>query len=68
MPPAWMGPRVELWWFLEKRTGHLWGCVAQHGERASVWWLDWLPAFTYRRRKRAERRYWRNRLDNPYER
>ena len=49
----WLGVRVEAWWKLEKFSGHLWHRVCRDGVSC---WLDWLPAFTYRHRKNAERR------------
>ena len=48
----WMGVRVEAWWKLEKLSDRLWEGVCRDGVSC---WLDWLPAFTYRRRKNAER-------------
>jgi hypothetical protein len=50
---GWLGLRVETWWWLEKRSGRLWERACRDGVSC---WLDWLPAFTYRHRKEAERR------------
>jgi hypothetical protein len=44
---------VEVWWWAEKLSGRVWQRVCRDGVSC---WLDWLPAFTYRRRKAAERR------------
>jgi hypothetical protein len=44
--------RVEFWWLLERWSGRLWLRLCPD-DRAS-YWLDWLPAFTYRQRRAAE--------------
>jgi hypothetical protein len=51
---SWLGLRVETWWWLEKRSQHLWERACRDDEVSC--WLDWLPAFTYQHRKQAERR------------
>lgn len=53
--------RVEFWWWLECRAGDLWQWGMRRRERrgldaTTVPILDWLTAWTYRRRKLAERR------------
>jgi hypothetical protein len=47
---------VEFWWALEKLSGNLWDLVCPY-DQASCW-LDWLPAFCYRQRTKAERKRW----------
>lgn len=42
----------EFWWMAEKRSGKLWHRVCADGISC---WLDWLPAFTARRRYAAHR-------------
>lgn len=53
---AWLGVRVEAWWKAEKASSRLWHRFCP--EDKVSYWLDWLPAFTYRHRKNAERRRW----------
>lgn len=52
----WLDARIEFWWFWEKLSGRLWRRFCP--EDAASYWLDWLPAVTYRRRKIAERELW----------
>jgi len=53
--------RVEFWWWLERQSGRLWWWAARGADRVTVPWLDWLPAWTYRHRKAAERRAYEQR-------
>ena len=53
---GWLGWKVEVWWRLEKASGRLWQRACPDDEVPC--WLDWLPAFTYRHRKNAERARW----------
>jgi hypothetical protein len=56
---GWLGLRVEMWWWLEKRSDRLWERACPE-DKVSCW-LDWLPAFTYHHRKQAERRLFEHR-------
>ena len=58
----WLGMRVETWWWLEKRSDRLWELACRDGVSC---WLDWLPAFTFRHRKQAERRHFEHRNGVP---
>lgn len=58
----WLGVRVEVWWRLEKLSGRIWHRACRDGVSC---WLDWLPAFTYGRRKAAERRHYLRRHGTP---
>jgi hypothetical protein len=51
----WLGVRAEAWWRLEKLSGRLWDRACRDGVSC---WLDWLPSFTYRHRKEAERAHY----------
>ena len=51
-----MNLAVEFWWRIERLAGFLWE-LACPDDRVECW-LDWLPAWAYTKRKRAERRQW----------
>lgn len=46
--------RVEFWWLLEKLSDRMWHRLSRDGVTAG--WFDEVTAFTYSRRKNAERR------------
>ncbi len=46
--------KMDILWNVEKFSGWLWGVLCFG--RVS-YWLDFLPAWAYRNRKNAERRY-----------
>jgi hypothetical protein len=46
--------KIEIYWFLEKLAGKIWQKFCPD-DRAS-YWLDFLPAFFYKKRKEAERK------------
>jgi len=55
---GWLGWRVEVWWLAEQAAGRWWERAARR-ERGAGRLQGWACSFTYRRRKRAERRRFR---------